>query len=783
MRPGVATAESDRAAVWIVEDSPLEAEVAGAALASSNAIKIFPSGDMMLEHLASHGSPDVLVLDWRLPGLSGVEICRFLRANPTTLTLPVLLMTYGTTDDLVEAFAAGADDYLAKPFDPSELAARVAVLLRGRRLRRRSERAERALRTLLAHLPHGIVALDARGVVTYVNATATQIFARAEDELVGRGVAELLPGVAAALAARDARGDDAATDDDALSDVTIGARVFVPVPRPLPTDDRPGTVLVLRDVTSERAATAALRESEERFRLVAEAAADGIWDWNVATGETYSSDRLLGMLGLARAGAWHDFEAFVAGVHPDDRGAVRAAFAAHFRERGRVEIELRMRHATGEYVPCVLRGEAHYNDAGAVARVVGAITDVTGRKRAEAERGELLRRAQAARDEAEEASRAKDQFLAMISHELRTPLTAILGWARMLRGDVLTDEKRARALLTIERNAQTQTQLIEDLLDISRIVTGKLVLDVQPTDLGEVVRATIDGVRPAVEAKALRLEAHIADDAEKVLGDPTRLQQVVWNLLTNAVKFTPRGGRVMIDVRRVGAAVEIAVSDTGQGISPEFLPHVFERFRQADVGVSRAHGGLGLGLAIVRHLIELHDGTITAESPGEGRGATFRVRLPAHPGRAADVAAIRARGQMREWEPPPDLTGLRVVLVEDEPDARELLTSVLEQAHAEVTVTTNAEDGYGALCRVRPDVLVTDIGMPGEDGYSLIRRVRALPPDQGGRTPSVALTAFARMEDRTRAIRAGFDLHVPKPIEPAELVVTVAGLAGRFRRP
>ncbi len=395
----------------------------------------------------------------------------------------------------------------------------------------------------------------------------------------------------------------------------------------------------------------------------------------------------------------------------------------------------------------------------------------------------LFDMAQKERARAEEANRAKDLFLSTLSHELRTPLTAILGWTRMLRTGTLSDEKRSKGLETIDRNARAQVALIEDILDLSRIVTGKLRLELAPIELIGVVEAAVDTVRPAVDARNIRLTLALDPDAGAVIGDPNRLQQVVWNLLTNAVKFTERGGRVSVWLRREASHVEIAVTDTGQGIPPKLLPHVFERFRQGDASTTRSHGGLGLGLAIVKHLVELHGGTIDAASPGAGQGATFTVRIPVAPLRSltlppSDVPALRGGPTL---ECPPELGGLKVLVVDDEDDARDWIASLLEHCKAVVVTASSAEQALELLRTARPDIMVSDIGMPHEDGYSLIKRLRALPPASGGRTPAIALTAYARMEDRTRAMVAGFNMHIAKPIEPAELLITIANLTGRLR--
>jgi PAS domain S-box-containing protein len=408
-------------------------------------------------------------------------------------------------------------------------------------------------------------------------------------------------------------------------------------------------------------------------------------------------------------------------------------------------------------------------------------TEVARRANVGLENARLFALARAERRRAEEASRAKDVFLATVSHELRTPLTAILGWARLLRGKQHDRVAMERAIGIIERNARAQAQLIEDILDVSRIISGKLRLDVRPVDLRLVVEAAVDAVRPAADAKAVALEVRTADEVLTLQGDTDRLQQATWNLLNNAVKFTPQGGTVRLTAGREEGWVVISVQDTGQGIDPDFLPHVFERFRQAEGGSTRRHGGLGLGLAIVRHIVELHGGTASVSSAGEGRGSTFTLRFPLQ---APDAAATGATPAPETVPPdfglPRSLEGISVLVVDDEADARELVASILEESGARVRVAASAEEGFTRLREERPAVLVSDVGMPGEDGYGLIRRVRALPGDAGGRTPAVALTAYARLQDRTRALLEGFQLHLPKPVEPDELVAAVANLGGRI---
>ena len=393
---------------------------------------------------------------------------------------------------------------------------------------------------------------------------------------------------------------------------------------------------------------------------------------------------------------------------------------------------------------------------------------------------QLYRQAQEARAAAEAANRSKDEFLATVSHELRTPLNAVLGWAQILQ--ITTDpDKLRRGLEIIVRNAKLQTQLIDDLLDVSRIISGKMRLDVRPVDLPQVVDAAVEAIRPAAEAKQIRLVRLLDPQAGPVAGDAERLQQVVWNLLSNAVKFTPRGGRVEVRLERVGSQVEIVVADTGIGIGPELLPQVFDRFRQADSSTTGTHGGLGLGLAIVRHLTELHGGTVEAQSPGEGQGTTFVVRLPVSIAHLDASPGFRVHPSVEAEacrdDPSLSLAGIRVLVVDDEADARETLSQILEHCGAEVTAVSSVDEAMQALPRYRPHVLLSDIGIPGQDGYELIRRVRNLAPEEGGAVPAAALTAFARSEDRRRALLAGFQMHVAKPVEVHELAAVVVNLA------
>jgi CheY-like chemotaxis protein len=406
--------------------------------------------------------------------------------------------------------------------------------------------------------------------------------------------------------------------------------------------------------------------------------------------------------------------------------------------------------------------------------------DVSERRRVEAERAEasvererLLQSERQARAEAERSSRMKDEFVAMVSHELRTPLNAILGWSQMLTHSTKPEEVQ-RGLDVIQRNTRLQAQLISDLLDISRIVAGKLRLDLADVDLAAVVEDAVVSAQVAARAKNITLERKLDDDVGVTTGDPARLLQCVSNLLSNAIKFTPEGGHVTASLHRVDSHAEIKVSDTGIGIRPDFLPYVFERFQQAESQTTRRFGGLGLGLAIVKQLVHMHGGHARAESAGEGKGATFTLELPIA---ASPSVPAEPSDRSRRVEPL-SLEGVKVLLVEDDADTRELLRRLLEEQRAEVLAAATASEALNALESARPHILLSDIGLPDIDGYQLMKRVRSLPPTKGGTIPAIALTAYARSEDRTKALRAGYQAHIAKPVEPSELVASIASFAG-----
>jgi PAS domain S-box-containing protein len=520
-----------------------------------------------------------------------------------------------------------------------------------------------------------------------------------------------------------------------------------------------------------------LRTSELRYRRLFESARDGILILNAATLKiTDVNPFMTELLGYSRAG-FLGKELWEIGLF-SDKEASQTAFR-ELQETGYLRYEdLPLQTTDGKLREVEFVSNVYEEDSQQVIQC--NIRDITDRKRVEEENRLLLESCQVAHGEADKANGIKDEFLALLSHELRTPLTSILGWSKLLTDGNLDDVASKRALEIIVRNARAQRQLIDDLLDISRIITGKLRLAVRPVELAPMLESVVDGMRPAADARSIHLQTVLDSRTGAINGDPDRLQQIIWNLLSNAIKFTPEGGRVEVGLERINSHVEITISDTGQGIDPEFLLHVFDRFRQSDSSSTRRHGGLGLGLAIVRQLVELHGGTVTAESPGEGAGTTFKVTLPlmsVH----HELSDVRRTRPLIEshilTDRQPSLNDLRVLVVDDEPDARELVTAVLTGRGAEVVAVGSAGEALAEMERGRFDVLVSDIGMPEIDGYALINKVRQLPKERGGRIPAAALTAYAGVEDRMRALSAGYQMHIPKPVEPAELTTVVASLA------
>jgi PAS domain S-box-containing protein len=521
-----------------------------------------------------------------------------------------------------------------------------------------------------------------------------------------------------------------------------------------------------------------LFESRERLVMAMQASGMGTWTRELdESNRVQWSPELEAIFGLAPGEFPETEEAFLEFVHLEDRESLGQAVSAAIANRTDYEVDFRYATRDGKPGWMIGRGRAFYDANGKPYRLAGLGWDITERKRAEVERERLIERERAARTEAEKANRIKDEFLATLSHELRTPLTAMLGWLTILRRERLDEETTRQAIETIERNARAQAKLIEELVDVSRIVGGKVILEMRPTSLLQVIEAAVEVVRPAASAKGIQIEINADTSVGLVLGDPARLQQIIWNLFSNAVKFTPPDGSVHVSTRHAGSSAEVIVQDTGMGISPDFLPYIFERFRQAESPTTRLHRGLGLGLAIVRHLTELHGGTVSAESAGQGRGATFTVRIPLAARQSEETAShtIDESAVNGEGTPRLALAGVRVLVVEDEPDARALLSLILKSSGATVEGVESAPEALTNLQTFKPDVLLSDIGLPIENGYELIRKLRSLA-SEACQIPAVALTAFATEEDRRLALAAGFQVYLTKPVEPTVLVETIERL-------
>ena len=601
--------------------------------------------------------PQLVLLDVKLPDISGHEVCRRLKADDPATPILQISASLVSGQDKVRGLESGADAYLVKPVEPEEMIATIRALLRMREAEEARRETEQRYELLFesSALPTWLCDLESFRFLA-VNQAAVKQYGYSREEFLAMNLRDIQP-----------------------------------------REDLPAV--------------------EEYISRIPDA--------------------------VSNASEWR---------HKKKDGTV-------------IDVE-------------VIWQELLYRGRRAALVVAN---DISGRKRAEEEREQLLGKEQKAREEAEAANRAKDEFLATVSHELRAPLNAMLGWAQILRSTRVDEKTLAHAIEIIERSARTQSRLIEDLLDTARIVSGRLRLDIQPVDLASLINNAVDVLRPASEAKEIEIQLKLNAGREVITGDPDRLQQVVWNLLSNAIKFTPKGGRVELRLKRADPHVRITVSDTGKGISPEYLPFIFDRFHQAE-GSSTRRSGLGLGLSLVRHLVELHGGTVYAKSPGEGQGASFIINLP--------LRAVLP--QSGEGEPPvfggagvlgaPSLEGVWVLVVDDETDARELVATLLHQCGAKVTPVGSAEEALAVHAAGedgrRPDVVVSDVSMPEVDGYELMQRVRELAPEHGGRIPAVALTAYGRAIDRIRALSAGFQMHMPKPVEPAELATVVASLTG-----
>jgi PAS domain S-box-containing protein len=631
-------------------------------------------------------------------------------------------------------------------------------------------RRERELSDFVENASVGLHWVGADGTILWANQAELDMLGYSGDEYIGRKITEfhadqdVISDILRRLTNKETLRDYEArlrSKDGSVRYVLINSNVM------WDEDKFVHTRCFTRDITDRKLAEEALRGSETQLRTLADAVPQLVWIANADGYIFWYNQRWYDYTGTTpeQMEGWGWKSVHDAEMLPQ----VLERWGASIETGEPFEMEFPLKGADGVFRWFLTRVNPLRDSQGRIMRWFGTNTDIDEQRRT----AEQLR----------EANRLKDEFLATVSHELRTPLTAILGWAHLLRTGQLGEKSATDALETIERNARVQSQLIDDLLDVSRIITGKLRLDVRQHDPASFIEAAIEAVRPAAEAKSVRIQKVMDTGVVSVAGDPARLQQVVWNLLANAIKFTPKGGQVQVRLERIDSHIEIAVSDTGAGIAPEFLPYVFERFRQADQKTTRQHGGLGIGLAIVRHLVELHGGTVQAESQGEGQGATFVVKLPVLPVHQKDNPAERvhpaATDTLPSYDCPERLEGLRVLVVDDEFDTREFLSVALRQCGAEVSTAGSAREGLAAIVERRPDLLISDIGMPGEDGYELIRKVRALGAGRGGKIPAIALTAYARTEDRLRALRAGYQMHISKPVEMAELVTVMASLIQR----
>ena len=694
------------------------------------------SGKDALRYLLDNEAA-VVLLDVYMPGIDGFETAQLIRGRDKSRETPIIFLTANSTGlrNLSRGYSLGAVDYIVKPVDPDVLRSKVNVFVdlfrKNREIRRQAQLLQQQnaeientnlLRLkLLIELGHELVAEhDPQRVVTKFCRSSRRLV---EAETAAVGLLDHSRKVFAYFASNP-------TGETEVCELSPALRQ------------------ALDSVVAERRT---VRLSEGEICGEGEAA--------VEMSESFLGTPILSAAGVS---GWYfllnktDGEEF---TEADERLAATLA----------------------TQVGVAYENARLYTEAQKHATELGL--EMAVRKQAEEERAKLLVLEQAARAEAELANRTKDEFLATLSHELRTPLTAILGWSHIVRQNELDDAQLARALETIERNAHAQSRLIDDLLDVSRIISGKLQIDLRIVDLSTVIEAAVDAVRPGLEAKKISFQLDLGPRAFPVMGDPNRLQQIFWNLFSNAVKFTPKQGQVRVKLESEGQRLCVSVSDTGIGIKPEFLPYIFDRFRQADGSTTRSQGGLGLGLAIVRHLTELHSGSVAVESEGDGRGSTFRITLPiAQPAvikTSVHDSAVHAADN-GSAKPNDDLLhGLRILVVDDEPDSRELVAAILKRSGGEVRCSQSAADALRAFKEWQPDLLVSDLAMPNEDGFALLKKVRKLKSKRAREIPAVALSAYASDEDRALSLAKGFQMHLTKPIEPDNLVTSVAEVAGR----
>ena len=697
-----------------------------------------PSGDDALRYLLNNDVA-VILLDVFMPGIDGLDTAELIRARDKSRDIPIIFLTADSTGGrhLSRGYSLGAVDYIVKPIEPDILRSKVAVFVelfkKTREIQRQAEllheknlqleNANLARLNMLIELGQQLAAEHDPTVVLENFCHSAKKIVEAQESAIG-----ILNGDGTLrYFFRCASGEENEPSNQVPPVARKALEALIAKRRPL-----------------------RLNETDELLHTD-EKATNSLHSFLGAP--ILSSGRVRGWVYLLNKLNADEF------TEADERLiATLVTQVAIAYENARLYSDAQ-RHATELQM------------------------EITERKQAEEERAHLLVREQSARAEAEQANRTKDEFLATLSHELRTPLSAILGWSHLVRTGKLDELQMTRAFETIERNARSQSQLIDDLLDVSRIITGKLQIELRPVNLSSVIEAAIDAVRPASESKDIQFETVMDSPACLVPGDANRLQQIFWNLFSNAVKFTPQGGRVRVEVDRGEPHATVSVSDSGIGIKPDFLPYIFDRFRQADGSTTRVHGGLGLGLAIVKHLVQLHQGTVDVESKGSDQGATFTVSLPlASMTSVGDLDITTVLGREGNGLPAGFselLDGLRILVVDDELDSRELITAILTRCGSEVRCSESAAEAIQTLREWKPDLLVSDIGMPKEDGYSLVQKLRKMRSKWARAIPAVALTAYATVEDRARALEAGFQVHVAKPIEPEALVRSIAGAAGR----
>jgi signal transduction histidine kinase/DNA-binding response OmpR family regulator len=736
MREMTSSQAEERVNILMVDDSPtnllaLESILRGP---DRNLIPI-SSGRDALRYLLDNEAA-VVLLDVYMPGIDGLETAQLIRGRERSRDTPIIFLTANSTGvrHLSRGYSLGAVDYIVKPVEPDILRSKVNVFVdlfkKNREIRQQAELLQEKNTEIESNNLHRLKLLIELGHELVAEHDPQQVLARfcrssrrlVEAETAAVGLLDKTRKVFAYFVSNSVEEKVICELPAALQQAVD--RVVV--------EQRPVRLGEGEKCTSDEGGL----EITESFLGAPIVSALGVCGWmyllNKADGDDFTE--------------------------ADERLAANLATQAGVAyENARL-----------------------YSEAQTHATELGL--EMAVRKQAEEERAKMLVREQSARAEAELANRTKDEFLATLSHELRTPLTAILGWSHIVRQNKLNDAQLGRALETIERNAHAQSRLIDDLLDVSRIISGKLQIDLRVVDLATVIEAAIDAVRPALEAKQIQFQIDLGPRAFPVMGDPNRLQQIFWNLFSNAVKFTPKKGRVTVEIRSVDSQAHIAVTDTGIGIKSEFVPYIFDRFRQADGSTTRSQGGLGLGLAIVRHLIDLHHGSVRVQSDGPDRGSTFTITLPiAKPAMIKtsvhDSAVASANGPRR-----PDanvLQGLRILVVDDEPDSRELVATILQRSGGQVRCSQSAADALRTFKEWEPDLLISDLAMPEEDGFTLLRKVRKLKSKRAKQIPAVALSAYASDEDRSIALAQGFQMHLPKPIEPDSLVSSIAAALGR----